>query len=409
MIVENSFPGDPRVRKEAFTLKEAGYKINIIALNKKFTKSAENVDGIKVYRIPVLNYFKRIKQNHHVKILNYINTIISYFAQYLYFTTACFLVSVYVLFKDGFDVIHIHNPPDTLSFIGAFYRVFGKKFIFDQHEHTPELYLSRYGLRDGYIYRILYQIEKFYLKTADLVIATNESYKALNIKRSSIKSHKIHVVRNGPDINESKVMPPQKEFQKINKTIVAFMGAINPQDGVDYLVRAFHHLVFRLNRKDLFCLIIGSGDSLPELKLLSEQLRISEYFWFTGHIPHEDVMSYLSAAAICVEPAPADPFNEISTPIKVMEYMAIKKPVVCFDLPEIRYTAKDAASYVTPNDEAELANTIRDLADDPEKRRNMGQLGYTRIINHLAWHHVSSHLISAYNSVLRNHNGYSEI
>jgi glycosyltransferase involved in cell wall biosynthesis len=176
---------------------------------------------------------------------------------------------------------------------------------------------------------------------------------------------------------------------------------MNPQDGVDYLLRALGCLRHRLNQSDFHCILIGDGDSLQALRHLAKELRLDDCVTFTGFIPDDDMVRYLSTVDICLDPNPSSPLNDVSTWIKVMEYMALGKPVVSFDLKETRVSAGDAAAYVEPNNEVEFAKTMAALMDDPTRRARMAKVGRARVQHELGWHVTSQNLLRAYESLLQ--------
>ena len=403
MLTESAFPNDTRVRNEANALVGAGYKVTVLALRKYESESMiENVNGVIVYRVPEVTLFNKSdssKSCFQIQLYR-IKSAAGYIFEYVYFTFACLFLSLYLFVREGFDAIHIHNPPNTLFIVGAFYRLFGKKFVFDHHDIEPELYLSRYGIKKNFMYKILLLEEKLCLGCANIVIATNESYKEIDIERGNIKPEKIFVVRNGPDLNTFSPVPGDEALQNMGKKILVYIGVMGPQDGVDYLLRALRELVYSVGRTDFYCVLIGRGDAVEDLKVLRDKLQLQDYVRFTGRIPIANLLSYLSTADICLDPNPSNPLNDYSTWIKVMEYMAFSKPIVSFDLKETRYTAQEAAIYVTPNDETKFANAIVTLLDDPDKRAKMGAFGRKRVLEKLAWHHVSKNLLLAYESIL---------
>ena len=400
MISESSFPEDPRVRNEAFTLSKEGYKIIFIARNNGEKKFRENINGVSVYRIPHISLFKKSTSSKTAMgiWLFRFTSAVGYMFEYFYFTLASLVLSLYIVLKENFNFIHIHNPPNTLFIIGLIFRIFGKKYVFDHHDLAPELYLSKYKIQSDLVYKILLAEESLSLKLANLVIATNESYKKIDIKRGRLKQDKVFVVRNGPDLENFRLVAPDFELKNMGKTILAYVGVMGPQDGIDYLLRALHYMVYSIKRYDFFCIIIGSGDAIEDLKLMSKDLKIEDYIRFTGYIPHGDLLRYLSTADICLDPNPSNPLNDSSTWIKVMEYMALGKPIVSFDLKETRFSAQTAAVYVPPNDEKKYAKSIVQLMEDPDKRAKMGEFGRARILNELAWQHVSKNLLRAYRS-----------
>jgi glycosyltransferase involved in cell wall biosynthesis len=310
---------------------------------------------------------------------------------------AIFLLSLVVLVREGFDVVHAHSPPDSIVFVAACYKLLGRRFVYDHHDLSPELYHARFrGSGNRHVYRVLVWLEKLSCRLADHVIATNESYKTVEMQRGHVPEERITIVRNGPDLNSVRPVDLSPAFRRKGKTILSYTGVMGTQDGVDYLLRALQHLVQELGKTDVFCFLVGNGTAVPRLKPLSEQLGLSDYVLFTGWVSKAQVARYISAADICVAPEPSDPYNDRSTAIKVMEYMSFGKPVVAFDLPEHRVTAQDAAVYARANDELDFARQIAVLMDDPARCQSIGQMGRKRVEEVLAWPHQEKYLLAAY-------------
>ena len=404
MFVEHDFPGDPRVKNEADMLTSAGYSVTVVGLwGKNDNAASKVVDNIQVYLIPKVTLFTKTRKDNPVGLQRLWLKVVAqmaYMWEYSYFTGACFLMSLYVAMKHGFDVIHAHNPPDTLFLVAALYKPFGKKFVFDHHDLCPELYQSRYKADKGFLTGMLGLFEKGSLKLADITIATNESYRAIQIERGKVKPENVFVVRNGPNLRRVTYRPPSERLRSMNKCILCYIGALNPQDGVDYLLRSLRDLVYKLNRKDFYCVIMGSGDSLEDLRALAGDLNLEGYVELTGFVSEEDLMRNLSAADICVDPDPSSPLNDVSTWIKIMEYMALGKPIVTYDLTETRWSAQDAALYIKPNNELEFAEGIATLMDRPDLRAQMGEFGRQRIERELKWDLVGQNLLRAYKVLL---------
>lgn len=404
MFVENNFPEDPRVKNEADTLRDAGYSVTVVALRgKNETAGSKVVDNIQVYSIPKVTLFTKTRKDNPVGLQRLwlkIVALMGYMWEYFYFTIACFAMSLYVMMKHGFDVIHAHNPPDTLFLVAAFYKPFGKKFVFDHHDLCPELYQSRYKAEKGFLTTMLGLFEKGSLKLADITIATNESYRRIQIERGKVKPENVFIVRNGPNLRRVIHRPPSERLRNMNKCILCYIGALNPQDGVDYLLRSLSDLLYKMNRKDFYCVIMGSGDSLEDLRALARDLNLEGYVELTGFVSEEDLMRNLSAADICVDPDPSSPLNDVSTWIKIMEYMALGKPIVTYDLTETRWSAQDAALYIKPNDEMAFAEGIAKLMDRPDLRAQMGEFGRQRIQRDLKWDVVGQNLVRAYQKLL---------
>ena len=402
MIVENYFPQDTRVKNEADLLTNAGYQVSVIALREKGQLRRETVNGIEVYRVPHLELFKKTGPADHSKaalVLLKLRASLGYLMEYCYFTVTCLLVTSYVFVTRGFDVIHAHNPPDTLFVVAIPFKLLGKKFVFDHHDLCPELYRSRYKTQEGFYTGVLRLFEWCSLKLADIAIATNESYKNVQTERAHKNPRDIFVVRNGPNQMRMTPVAPNVRLRGMNKCILCYVGSLNPQDGVDYLLRSLRYLLSDLKRSDFHCVIMGTGDSLGDLRDLAENLQLNSFVELTGFIPDEDLQTNLAAADICVDPDPSSPLNDVSTWIKVMEYMAYAKPIVAFDLKETRFSAGDAAVYVRPNKEAEFAEAIIQLMAQPELRRKMGEYGRLRVENKLQWAKVGKNLLAAYETL----------
>jgi len=403
MWVENHFPQDTRVTNEARLLADAGYKVAVIALRKQGQAARETWNGIEVYRVPTLELFKKTVAGNGSRLsllFVRLKSFLGYVVEYLYFTSACLLVSTCIFVRHGFDVMHAHNPPDTLFLVAVPFKLLGKKFVFDQHDLCPELYRSRYGAAEGFYTRFLRMFEWCSLKLADVTIATNESYKQIQIERAHKNPAGVFVVRNGP--NQMRMTPaaPSARLKGMNKSILCYVGSLNPQDGVDYLLRSLRHLLHGLKRSDFHCVIMGAGDSLQDLRDLAGNLQLNSCVELTGFISDEDLQANLAAADICVDPDPSSPLNDVSTWIKVMEYMAAAKPIISFDLKETRFSARDAAVYVEPNNETGFAEAIARLMDQPELRKQMGTYGRRRVEDELQWAKVGNNLLITYGTLL---------
>src|SRR5439155_1010053 len=202
---------------------------------------SEVLDGVRVYRSPFRVSGKGF---------------LSYVWEYAYSMSATFLISLFVFVRHDFDVVHACNPPDTFVFIAGFYKLFGVRFVFDHHDLAPEMYNARFGSRSRrLIYHVLVFLEKLSCRLADHVIATNESYKEIEMRRGRVPAQRIAVVRNGPDLDRGRIVEPDPGLRHRARTIIAYMGAMGVQDGVDYLLRALWHLIHDLRRTDFFCVL----------------------------------------------------------------------------------------------------------------------------------------------------------
>ncbi len=382
IIVENlPVPFDRRVWQEATTLVGAGYEVSVICpKGKNYERGYEYLEGVHIYRHPL-----PIEANGAV----------GYAMEYALALFWQFLLAWRVYFARGFDVIHACNPPDTIFLIGRLFKLLGKRFIFDHHDINPELYEAKFGRRD-FFYRLLCRLERMTFRTADISIATNESYRRIAIERGGMAPERVHVVRSGPDLKRLKRVPPDETLKHGRRYLVGYVGVMGRQEGIDLLLRAARYVVFSQKRTDIHFGLVGGGPELAVLERYATELGIAEYITFTGRVPDAELLRWLNTADVCVNPDVANEMNDKSTMNKIMEYMALGKPIVQFDLTEGRFSALEAAWYARRNDEVDLANKIMALLDAPAERERMGEYGRNRVVNALAWNHEAPKLLHAY-------------
>lgn len=382
-IEDGSFTYDSRVKHEADALVKNGWSITVICpkyKNDPFYKKIDN--NLRVY------YF--IKPNARIAAMHIIEHSFSLFFGFLF--------SFWVFIRHGFSVFHACNPMDILWIIALPYKIFGVKFIFDQHDLCPELYLSRAGTNEkSFFFKLLLLLERLSYLVADRIIVTNESYKQIATERGRIHSNQVYVVRNGPDLASFQRPFPRRSLKsKKGEILVGYLGNMNAQDGLDYLLEAIDLLINTYNEKKIKFILIGDGSSLKSIMEMSKKKLLDEYIVFAGRHFGKDMISILSACDICVQPDPRNPLNDKSTMSKALEYMALEKPIVAFDLKETRYSCQDAALYAKSNDINQFAEHILCLSTSSSLRTKMGQAGRKRIEKGLSWEYSVPNLLSAY-------------
>ncbi|SRR5579884_1822770 len=388
MLVENgAVPKDSRVWPEACALRDMGCQVSVICPREspRYAEPYICLEGIHIYRyrLPVSE-----------------TSSAAYMLEYGISVLMTFLLSLKVLFLHGFDVIHAANPPDLFFLIGAFYRLLGKKFVFDQHDLTPELFLVKSGGRMKLIYRLLLFCEWCTYRTAHIVITTNASQQRKAIERGGCALDKVFVVRNGPDLLRMKPTIPEPVLKAGRRYLLAYVGVMAAQDGLEYALYALHQLVHERGRRDILLVLMGEGDAVPTLQALTRQLELDEYVRFTGWLEHPEMLRYLTVADMGLSPDPKNGLNEYSTMVKVLIYMALGKPIVAFDLPETRVSAQEAALYAQPNRVEDFADKIAMLLDDEEMRTCMGAYGRRRMEEALNWEQSKHQLLLAYKALL---------
>ena len=385
ILVENlPSPFDRRVWQEAGTLRDAGYGVSIVCpTGKGCEKKRELIDGIDIWRYDL--------PQEGAGALGY---LVEYGAALL----LTFVLSLKVWWKSGIDVVHACNPPDLFFLIGGFFKLFGKKFVFDHHDASPELYEAKFGRRDV-LWKLMVWLERLTFGAADVSIATNHSYRRIAIERGGMDPGKVFVVRSGPSLERMKIVPPVEALKKGRRYLVGYVGVMGKQEGIDYLLRAAAHLVHEMKRGDVHFGLVGGGTSLDEMKALAQELRVSDHVSFTGRVSDGALLAMLNTADVCVNPDVANEMNDISTMNKVLEYMALGKPIVQFDLAEGRFSAGEASLYARRNDAADLALKIAELLEDPARRAAMGAFGRRRVETALEWRHEAPKLIAAYEAL----------
>jgi len=389
-IEDGSFLFDNRVKREVKTLETAGFQVSVICPRYPGEKRSELVGRTHVYRY---------------KKLVFGGPVLSHICEYgcsLFFGG---LLALWVAVRRGFDVIQLCNPPDVLFPIAVFFKLFGKRYVFDHHDLCPELYETQYRKKSGLFYRVLCWSERRSLRWADAVMSTNESYRRTAIERAGLDPSRVVVVRNGPDLEKFREWTEPSRKPTVR---VGYIGNMNPQDGVDHLIEAAKHIRNDLGRKEVEFVLIGKGDSFEGLRKLAGELGLDGGVRFTGRIPDEDVLRELGDCDVGCQPDPLNPLNDVSTMNKVMEYMAIARPVVAYDLVETRVSCGDAALYAAGGGPEALAREILRLADDFDLRRRMGMEGRRRIEEKLAWKYSEEPLLSVYRRVLGSARGRRE-
>ncbi len=386
IIVENlPCPFDRRVWQEAMALRAHGYQVSVICpKGRGYVRSHEVIDGIHLYR-----YFLPLEAS----------SAAGYVVEYSLALLFQFLLSLRIAFSRGFDVIHACNPPDTIFILARFYKLFGKRFIFDHHDINPELYEAKFGRRDVW-YRLLLSLERYTFATADVSIATNESYRRIAITRGKMPESRVFVVRSGADLSRLRPVAPRPVLKRGKRYLVGYVGVIGKQEGLDLLLEAVDYLRCELKRDDVHFTIVGSGTELAGLRGRARELGLSDCVEFTGRLPDADLWEILSTADVCVNPDRANEMNDKSTMNKILEYMALGKPIVQFDLTEGRFSAGECSLYARPNDTADFAVKLCELLDDPDRRAYMGAVGRLRVESGLSWAHQIPNLLRAYEVAL---------
>ncbi|HEY2958263.1 MAG TPA: glycosyltransferase family 4 protein [Actinomycetota bacterium] len=384
IVVQNlPVPFDRRVWLEATTLAKAGYQVSVVSPKAKgYNASFEVIEDVHVHRygLPVDA-----------------QGAAGFVAEFVWCFLRTAMKSLRVATRGrGFDVLHVCNPPETYWPLGRFWKLFGKRFLFDHHDLSPEMYQVKFGSAGGPALAGLRFLERQTFAAADLVVTTNESHKRIATARGGVAPEDVYVVRSGPDLGRLTVYPPDDAWRRGKRHLIVYLGEICKQDGADHLVRAVKLLRDELGRDDVHCVLVGGGPHQPAVKAYAEEIGVAELCTFTGRVSDDDLCRILSSADLGVDPDPKNDWSDYSTMNKIMEYMFFGLPIVAYDLTEARVSAGGAALFTEPNNERALAAGIAELLDDEDRRREMGRGGRERVRKELAWEHSAPVLLAAY-------------
>ncbi len=376
---------DRRVWQESTALRDAGWEVHVICPMgaRQDTEAEVVIDGVAIHRYPL-----RAATGGPAGYLREYGS-----ALWHTFRLARRIGPVHV--------VHGCNPPDLFFLVARRLARRGTRFVFDQHDLVPELYLSRFGRGRDLLFRAVCRLERLTYRAAHVVIATNESYRQVALTRGGKRPEEVFVVRSAPAVERFHQVAPDEAARRGKPYLLCYLGVMGPQDGVDYALRALARLRDEVGRADWHAVFVGGGDTFEAMVALSRELGLSDLVEFTGRIPDEDLLRYLSTADVCLSPDPLNPLNDVSTMNKIMEYMAMARPIVSFDLREARVSAGDAAVYARANDESEFAKLISHLLDHPDERRRMGEIGQARVSGPLSWDNSRAALLAAYEAACR--------
>lgn len=377
-------PFDRRAWLHATTLAKNGYAVSFICpKGRGFDKSREELDGVDIYR-----YWRPVEGEGKL----------AFIAESLWCFCAVLLFSLRVAVSGrGFDILHVCNPPEIYWPIAWFWRAFGKVFIWDHRDLSPELAEAKFG-KSGFIIRVLTWLERLSFGAAQIVVATNESYKKIAIERGRKKPEDIFIVRSAPSLAKFKIYEPDPSFKQGKPNLILYLGEMGPQDGVDNLIRALRVLHDDFERKDFHCVLIGGGTYQPTVAAYAQEIGIGHMCTFTGIVSDEMLCRILSSGDVAIDPLPKNGWSDRSTMNKVLEYMFFGLPIVVGELTEARVSADAAALYVEPGSAQAMAQGIATLLDDPERRQKMGEFGQQRLRNALAFEYSVPNLLAAYDA-----------
>lgn len=388
MLVQNeTVPLDSRVWPEAQALTARGYEVHVICpRDDRYTRRREEIGGVRIYRYPPGPEGQ---------------SVLGYLLEYGVALPAQLFLALATRIRSRIDVVHICNPPDLLFLAALPLKALGARVVYDHHDVCPELMMAKGYRPGGWQVRLNMLLERLTYRACDVSLEVNESFRDLAIGRGRMRQKDVFVVRNAPESARFAGSSADNKYRHGRKHMVAYVGMMAIQDGLDYLIDAVHIIVADEQRHDIQFVLVGSGPELGRLRERVRVLNLGDYVTFTGYITDSGILgSVLATADVCVSPDPENAANNISTMLKIMEYMFVGKPIVQFDLHEGRVSAGGSSLYVPANDVTTFAKEIVRLIDDPELRDRLGKIGLRRIATDLSWEAQIPSLLAGYEQAL---------
>lgn len=388
LVEDVSFTTDSRVRRQTSALLRRGVRVVVICPANAGEPAYElDPSGVHVYR-----YRKPAPAE------GFAWHLVEYAASLVQHTR----LARKVWRKYGFEIIHAANPPDILWMVALPYKLLrGTRFVYDQHDIVPELFQVRYAEDHPAIWPLVLAMERASYGLADHVIVTTDSLRRKALGRGGRRPEDVTIVRNGPNLAaDFPAVLPDPQTRALAPVVVGYLGHMNPQDHLEKFLEMADIVRNRRGRTDVAFVMIGAGDSWEELRQTRDALGLTEAVRMTGRVPWPEVLSHLAATDICVQPDPPTAFNSLLAHNKLMEYMAMGKAAVAFDMEETRVSGGDCVTYV-PGESAEgLAEAVLALADDPARREALGRSGRARVEEVLCWEKQAQTLLEAYARLL---------
>ncbi|MHA1223675.1 MAG: glycosyltransferase [Candidatus Heimdallarchaeaceae archaeon] len=386
MIVLSHYEGDPRVKREAKSLIKNGYNLYCISLRKKGEPKERDVDGVKV--IKIMKWLQKFPQGSIFR--------------YLFGFTFFIIDSFFTLLKLNlcgvkFDVLHFHNPPDHLVFIGIFHRLFKRsKIILDRHESFALQVLGNLNIqRQGFLYNLLKFYEKINCMIANAVILVNRM--ELEDLEAMLPNKSIFLVRNSLDIENIKIHE-DIETKEDNYFTVLYQGYIAKKRDLNTVVEAIK--IADESIPKLRCLILGDGEYLENLKILVKEKGIEDLIEIRGWVDSSIVIKEIKKADVCLITLTDTPAYRRATPNKLFEYMYFKKPIIAANFEYLKELSEDTCLYYQPSNSSDLAKKIIETYKFPDFLANKLER-MSEVLKHNLWELDEKNLLECYKFLIK--------
>lgn len=391
-------PDDQRVWKEAKAVKEMGFEVSVISPkdSKKDKEKFVRIDGIEIHR------YKQVVFG---------TGFLSYIIEYLNYLFRTFFLVLSINFKKKIHIFHSANPPDLFFLIFIFFKPFGGKYVFDVHDLFVNTFESKYADRKtvfkSFFIGFLNLVEKVNISLADYIVVTNQSYKEYLIEKYNINLNKLFIVRNAPELDNRLEILSYEKLKNGKSNLLVFFGMMGEDDGVDVILKSCSYLIKEKNFSDFYCCLIGPDNIerspfIGDLKKMHKELSLEANVKFTGYLSWDEIHAYLNTADVGLSPDLFTLQNNISTMIKIMEYMSHGLPILSFDLKENKYSAGEAALYCDRFDYKEYAEKIVFMLNNKTLLKEKAEIGLERYRNTFNWENSKINLLKLYKNFQSN-------
>lgn len=380
-----SFSDEMRLGSFVDVLNNEGYKVNIVSPMDQDLSLCESNEKIRTYRYPLPD----ASESFFNYLLNLILTPV-----------LGFMFMLWVWIRHSLDVLYICNPPDSLFIAGVLPKLVGKPVLYGYRSPQPEFVAIVYSRASKILSKFLQFLERISTRLACHVIVMNDACKQILLGRARAPVEKVTVVRYWPDSDIIYPVKPDPGIRSLSKVIIAYQGNMSFTEGLDDLLDALYYLNFE--NKEWSCVLLGPASMQKTVEQKAANLEIAENILFTRNQSFESWIHAISAADVCVVPNPENQFNCLVTISSILDYMALKKPVVAYDLPENRVSAGDIALYAKANDRIDLADKLKDLIENPELMKTLGNEGYSLVGNNTENSRSNGALLELINSLIGN-------
>jgi glycosyltransferase involved in cell wall biosynthesis len=367
VIVQSHYVDDPRPRRDAEALVETGYGVDVVSLRLEGEPFRQVVNGVKVYGIPLHRKFGGKTR---------------YLFEYGIFLLLAGTLGAWLHLRHRYQVIHMHNLPDTLVFAALLPKLLGARVVFDAHEAMPESLRIKYGWSsEGAWTRLAIGLERLCMGLADHVLTIHEPMRELFIHRG-LAAEKVSVVMNWPD---ESVFRHQNSHatRSIDAFTLVYAGTIAERYGLQTAIRALPQLIREIPHLRLR--ILGQGDYSLALRQLSRDLDVEDWISVEAPVPYDRIASIYQSANIGISPQNDTLFGEIYFSTKVAEYLAVGLPaVVARTRVMAAYYDDSQVAFFAPGDHADFAARVIRLFKDKEYRDHLVENGL-RLSEKYSW------------------------